>query len=86
MYNIIKRYMQNITIDQVNNFAIAKNFNLSEEELTFTYNFVKKNWEKVLGNPKLLQLDRYKEKFSEENFVKINKLFSEYSQKYRNYL
>jgi len=86
MYNIIKRYMQNITIDQVNNFAIAKNINLSEEELTFTYNFVKKNWEKVLGNPKLLQLDRYKEKFSEENFVKINKLFSEYSQKYRNYL
>ena len=51
-----------------------------------TYEFIKKNWEKILGNPSLLNLDRYKEKFSEENFIKINKLFNEYSHKYRNYL
>ena len=78
--------MQNLNKEQVSNFALSKDINLSNEELDFTYEFVKKNWEKILGNPKLLNLDRYKEKFSEENFIKINKLFIEYSQKYRNYL
>ena len=78
--------MQNLNQDQVNNFAISKDIHLNEEELSFTYDFVKKNWEKILGNPKLLNLDRYKEKFSEENFVKINKLFKEYSIKYQGFL
>lgn len=78
--------MQNLSIEQVNTFALSKNINLSEDELKFTYDFVKKNWEKVIGNPNLLHLERYKEKFSEENFIKIKKLFNEYSQKYRNYL
>ena len=86
MFNLIKRYMENISIDQINNFAISKGIQLSESELSFTYEFVKKNWEKILGNHKLLNLDRYKEKFSEENFIKINKLFNEYSSMYRNYL
>lgn len=86
MFNLISRYIQNLSIEQVNTFALSKNINLSEDELKFTYDFVKKNWEKVIGNPNLLHLERYKEKFSEENFIKINKLFNEYSQKYRNYL
>lgn len=86
MFNIIKRYMENLTIEQVNNFAISKNINLTEDELTFTHAFVVKNWEKILGNPNLLHLERYKNKFSEENFIKITKLFNEYSTKYHNYL
>lgn len=86
MFNIISRFMQNLSIEQVDSFAKSKNINLSEEELDFTFSFIKKNWEKILGNPKLLHLERYKEKFSEENFIKINKLFIEYSTKYQNYL
>ena len=86
MFNLIKRYMQNLSIEEVNNFALSKDIHLTEEELKFTYDFVKKNYEKVLGNPALLDMNRYKNKFSEENFIKINKLFNEYSTKYRNYL
>ena len=86
MYNLISRYMQNLTKEQVNNFAISKNINLCEDELNFTYDFIKKNWENILGNPNLLILDRYKEKFSEENFIKITKLFNEYHTRYHNFL
>ena len=43
--------MDNLTIDQVRNFAIKNNVELSEEELTFTYDFVKKNWELIFRNP-----------------------------------
>jgi len=78
--------MSKITREDVNNFAIKKNVYLSESELNFTYEFIKKNWEQVIKNPKLLHLERYKEHFSPENFGKIQKLFIEYSSKYQAFL
>ena len=42
MFNIIERYINNMSVDDVRNFAISKNINLSDDELNFTYNFVKK--------------------------------------------
>lgn len=82
MYNLVKRYMDNLTIDQVRDFAIKNNVELSEEELTFTYDFVKKNWELIFRNPNLLNLERYKDRFSEANYQKIQKLIQFYYQKY----
>jgi hypothetical protein len=86
MYQLIKRYMEKLTKEDVNNFAISKNIFLSPEELDFTYVFIKKNWEQVIKNPKLLNLDRYQNHFSRENFSKIKKLFIEYSSKYSSFL
>ncbi len=74
--------MDNLTIDQVRDFAIKNNVELSEEELTFTYDFVKKNWELIFRNPNLLNLERYKDRFSEANYQKIQKLIQFYYQKY----
>ncbi len=82
MYNLVKRYMENLSIEQVNDFATKNNVFLSENELNFTYTFVKKNWEMIFRNPNLLHLERYKEQFSPENFQKIQKLFTMYYQKY----
>lgn len=86
MYNLISRYMSKLTRDDVNNFALSKNVFLSESELEFTYDFVKKNWEQVIKNPKLLHLERYQNNFTPENFGKIQKLFNEYSAKYQAFL
>ena len=86
MYNIIERYMEKLTKEQVESFALHNNIVLSEEELDFTYQFVKKNWATVIANPSSLNLDRYKDKFSEENLIKIKKLFKEYSIRYKTYL
>lgn len=74
--------MDNLTIDQVRDFAIKNNVELSEEELTFTYDFVKKNWELIFRNPNLFNLERYKDRFSEANYQKIQKLIQFYYQKY----
>ena len=74
--------MENLSVDQVNDFAQKNNVFLSESELNFTYTFVKKNWEMIFRNPNLLRLERYKEQFSEENFQKIQKLLIMYYQKY----
>lgn len=86
MFNIIERYMNKLTKEDVNNFAQKNNVFLNEEELDFTYVFVKKNWQTVIANPNTLNLDRYKDKFTEENLIKIKKLFKEYSIRYKNYL
>lgn len=86
MYNLISRYMNKITIDDVNNFAIKKNIILSDAELEFIYVFIKKNWNQILSNPGSLDIDRYKKKFSEENFLKIKNIINEYYSKYHKFL
>ena len=86
MYSLIERYMNKITKEDVNSFALKKNIFLSEDELTFTYDFIKKNWDKILSNPNVLNLNRYKDKYSEENFIKISGLFKEYYSKYRMFI
>lgn len=86
MFHIIERYMNLLTKEDVQKFAIKNNVNLNEEELEFTYIFVKKNWKNILGNPNTFQLNRYKDKFTEENFQKINRLINEYRIKYQSFL
>lgn len=86
MLNLIERFMNNLTIDQINDFATSKNVHLSSDELDFTYNFIKKNWRSIISNPTLLNLERYQDKYSKENFIKIKQVFLEYSQKYQKFL
>lgn len=86
MFNIIERYIMKMTKEDVNNFAISKNIYLSEDELSFTYEFIKKNYKNFLGNPKLFNLERYQNYYSKENFSKITKVYQEYTKKYANYL
>ena len=86
MFNIIERYINKLTKDDINNFAIKNSIELNDHELDFTFNFIKKNYKEVLSNPNLLNLDKYKDNYTNENFIKIKKLFIEYLQKYRAYL
>ena len=86
MFNIIERFISKMTKEDIKNFAIKKDINLSEDELNFTFEFVKKNYKNMLTNPKLFNIDRYKNNYSKENFSKITKVYQEYSQRYSNYL
>lgn len=86
MYNLIEKYIKNMTISDVKNFTLKKGANLSENELNFTFNFIKSNYQNILKNPSLLDLERYKNKYTKENYEKLVKVFNEYSQKYSRYL
>ncbi|MCI8394425.1 MAG: hypothetical protein HFH86_02970 [Bacilli bacterium] len=86
MFNIIERYMSILKREDVNQFAIKNNVYLSEEELNFTYEFVKKNWKIVLGNPNSFQFEKYKNHYTEENFLKMDRLIKEYRRKYQAFL
>lgn len=86
MFVLVERYINNLTINDLNNLAITKEIYLSPEELEFSYEFIKKNWQNVLSNHGIFDVDKYKEHYSEENFMRIKKLIKEYSIKYSNYL
>ena len=78
MFNIIGAYINKLTKDDVNKFAISKGANLSNEELEFTYSFIKKNWKDVLKNPSIFDIERYSKYYSNDNFIKIKQVFNEY--------
>ena len=78
--------MGRMTKQDVQNFAVSKNIHLNDGELQFVYEFLSKNWEQIVKNPQLLNLDRYKDHFSPENFEKIKKLFLEYSCRYSSFI
>ena len=86
LYHMIERYMNNLTKEQINSFAISKGANFSDDELSFVYDFIKKNWKQIIKNPTLLQLERYKNYFSPNNYQKLQQIFQEYSSKYPNFL
>ena len=86
MRNIINNFMNKLPLEDISNCASNKGITLSENELVFTYEFIKKNWESILGNPKLFNIDRYKSNYTPDNFIKIKKIYKEYLQKYSNYL
>ena len=86
MYNMINKYLTNLTKDQVNNFAISKNIILNDDELNFTYEFIKKNYEDVLKNPNLFDIDRYAGYYSPTTFEQIKKVYIEYLSKYQRFL
>lgn len=78
--------MSKLSKENVNSFALKNNIELSESELDFTYDFVKKNWKTILSNHGMFDLEKYREKFSQENFPKVQKLLKESLLKYHDYL
>ncbi len=86
MKNIIERFIIRMTKEDINNFALSKDIHLSDTELDFTYNFIKKNYINIMDNPKLFDIDRYKNNYTKENFSKIAKVYQEYFNRYTYYL
>ena len=70
-----------MTKEDVIRFTNKNGIYLSESEVDFTYRFIKKNYEAIYANPNV-DLSKYKDNFSEENYYKIMKLVTEYKSKY----
>ena len=86
MSSIIEKYMNRLTVEDIQKFALSKNCQLSEEELNFTFIFINKNWKDILSNPSVFEIDRYQKHYSPENFTKIKQVYNEYLQKFSQFL
>lgn len=79
MFNIIESYIKKLTKEDVNNFAIKNDIVLTSDELDFTYNFVKNNYQEILVKPNNFDFSKYQEKFSNDSYLKIEALIKKYS-------
>ena len=83
MFNIsikeIKEKIKKLTKEDIVNFSFKYNVFLSKNEIDFVYDFIKNKNQEILNNPKSFNLNLYKDKFSQENFIKLTNLYNKYS-------
>ena len=85
MNNLLKKYINNLTIDKINEFGIKNDIHLEKDELSFLLELIKTNIDDILVNDSKY-LDIIKNKVSEENYIKIKNLFLYYKNRYKGYL
>jgi len=78
MQDMISYYIEKLTKEDIKKFALQKQINLSPNELDFTYNFIKNNYQVVLSNPHSFDFSLYQKHYSKDNFNKINNLIKIY--------
>ncbi len=76
---LIENYIRNLTKEDINNFALKNAIYLNNNELDFTYSFIKNNYQKILNNPEAFDYRKYKERYSSANYEKIITLIKKYS-------
>ena len=86
MFNLIEKYISNMSISDFNNMALLKDIHFSTSELEFAYGFIRSKWKDVLSNYESFNLSKYKGYFSEDNFNKISQLLNDAYLKYGHYL
>ena len=82
---LIKKYINNLTINKLNEFMIKNDINLSNDELIFLLELVKTNVDDILVNSSKY-LNIIKDKININEFNKIEKLFLYYKNRYQGYL
>lgn len=81
MYNnLIKSYIDNITINDINNFLNKKNLSVKEEDKYIVLNIIKNNYNTLLNNPEEV-LNNLKNKISNNTYEIIINLYNEYKSK-----
>lgn len=83
---IIQKYVDMLTKEDIVKFASFQNEILTNNEVDFLYNIIKKEWKTIIfGNYQVI-LSQYKEHLSVDKWNKIENLILEYKEKYKNFL
>ena len=84
--SIIKKYIEKITINDIETFSKKNNIYLSKKEISYIYEIINndKYLELLLNNKEDLVFNNYKDKFTKENINKIKELFHKYKNKFIN--
>lgn len=86
MHKLLKNYINKISIDNINSFALKNGANLSDKELKLIYKYVKNDWETIIfGNPSQI-FDDLKENLTAKNYQIATNLFTSYKEKFKDYL
>ena len=79
----IEKYVNNMSINDVTNFASKNNISLSNMEAKIIYDTIKTNWETIVFNDHNIVLNKVKSNLSTDLYFKINDLIIKYKEKYK---
>ena len=83
---IIQRYVDMLTKEDIVKFASTQNEILTNNEVDFLYNIIKKEWKTVIFGDYQVILNQYKDNLSVDKWSKIENLILEYKEKYKSFL
>ncbi len=86
MNSLVGQYINKLTTNNINDFALKNNIKLNEKELNVLLDVAKKHYPELLeGNSK--EVEAYlKDHLTDENYEKVVNLYYEYQAKYQGYL
>ena len=83
---LIKNYVSKLTLSEIDSFSKKQGLSLSSNELELIYDYIKNDWHTIVyGNPRPI-LDSLKSTLDDFSYNKIEKLYIEFKDRYRNYL
>ena len=86
MINIIKNYINNINIDDLNTLQIKNEITLTNDELETLYKYIKDDWYTFIYNDPTPILNDLKNKITVDKYNKLYNIYIIAKEKYRNYL
>jgi hypothetical protein len=85
MKGLIKSYIDKLTINDLKDFSLKNNINLTDTEYEYLLNLVQNNFEDIIKNEdKYLNL--VEKNINNEEFIKVKELFLYYKNRYKGYL
>lgn len=82
----IEKYINNMSIDDVNKFALENNICLNKNEADIIYECIKNDWETLIYSNQYIVLDKIQNLVSPEIYKKLEELIILYKEKYKKYL
>ncbi len=78
---LVKKYINRLSINDLEKFARANNISYSQNELNIIYNFILNNYNDLL-NENIRVFEKIKDKISPTLYKRLLNLYIEYKQKY----
>lgn len=83
---LIKNYINKLTIQDINALAIKQDIHLTDQELNYIYNQIKNHYQDFLYGDANYLMNDLKQNISENNYQKIQKLFTHYKKQFQSLL
>lgn len=83
---LIKNYINKLTIQDINTLAIKQDIHLTDIELNYLYNQIKNHYQEFLYGDSNYLMNDLKQNVSENNYQKIQKLFTHYKHQFQSLL
>lgn len=83
---LIKNYISKLTLSEIESFSKKNGLSLNHDELEVIEYYIKNDWHTIIyGNPRPI-LDNLRSILDDFSYQKIEKLYLEFKEKYKNYL